>query len=149
MQEIVEGNKLIAEFMGYKYIPFNPETPNLVCGWWKDGKIGRNFLCRTHKQLPYRNSFTYLMEVIDKIEDLDDSKHYYQWEMEDGMRSNFICYEFDISRYSCEVYLELELDPAILIAGDYNKKYPTRIEAAFWCVVEFIKWRNERYKKRN
>lgn len=68
-EEITEGNKLIAEFMGYKYFP-HPENKNP--GWKvnanieKGSKIG--YLCRNNHNLRYYNSWSWIMPVLDKIE---------------------------------------------------------------------------------
>lgn len=83
---VLDGNKLIAEFMGYEYIPFNNQK-DLRPGWWKKGitklqqdrqgilrKIGHsNFLCRRHHELRYWNSWDWLIPVIKKISQLDYS----------------------------------------------------------------------------
>lgn len=81
--EIIENHKLIAEFMGYEYISYDPAS-ELKAGWWKKGitkeqqvreatfrKIGKTkFLCRRHPELRYYNSWDWLMPVIEKIEKL-------------------------------------------------------------------------------
>ena len=68
-EQILEGNKLIATFMGYKYHPH----PEKDCGWRKENghmKInGRGYyLCRKHSELRYYNSWDWLMECIEKID---------------------------------------------------------------------------------
>ena len=97
----------------------------------------------------YHLDWNYLIPVIDKIEILDVSEHHYKWECYDGERSNFMCFEFGMKRwtkgYSSKVYMELQLDPPECVAGDYYKTYPTRIEAVYNCVVEFINYYNQRY----
>lgn len=76
---IVEGNKLIAQYMGYKYIPFekgssvkpgwwNMDTPENVFKYALGTKISsRHYLCRTHKELKYYNSWDALIPVMEKI----------------------------------------------------------------------------------
>ncbi|MGO1820268.1 MAG: hypothetical protein ACTH0S_11365 [Senegalia sp. (in: firmicutes)] len=78
--EIIKSNKLIAEFMGYKYIPYDPDS-KFKAGWWKKGiikeeqirepsfrKIGKTkFLCRRHPELRYYNSWDWLIPVLNKI----------------------------------------------------------------------------------
>ena len=49
-QEIIEGNKLIAEFMGE--IPYHNNTPELICN---DGML-------------YHVSWDWLMPVVEKVE---------------------------------------------------------------------------------
>ena len=71
-EEILEGNKLIAVFMGYQYYPL-PEDRSYNPGWWvKDkqktiNKISHTYLCRSHNDLKYHNSMDWLLPVIDKI----------------------------------------------------------------------------------
>jgi len=71
-ERIIEGNKLIAEFMGYQYFPYNSETANkIIHGWRKPTKghikISGWYLCRTSKDLQYCSSWDWLKPVIDKI----------------------------------------------------------------------------------
>jgi hypothetical protein len=90
----------------------------------------------------YFQSWDCLMPVIDKIEDLDNSKQHYQWEDLDGSnRSNFAGYEVDINYYDCRIWLNLELDPPQLIT---HTKCDSRIEAVYNAVINFITWYNER-----
>ena len=62
-----------------------------------------------------------------------------------------MCFEFDMNRhidsYSASIWMELSLDPVCLVAGGHLKPYPTRIEAAWNTVVEFIKYYNSHYEK--
>lgn len=82
MNSITESNKMIAEFMGYKYFPWNtPATDNIpnVAGWHKptmEGhphlpsmqKIQGWYLCRRDAELRYSNSWDWLMPVVENIE---------------------------------------------------------------------------------
>lgn len=82
-KNIIEGNKIIAEYLGYEYIPHNNNN-GLKPGWWKlEGsvddkkfiqskesvfrKVGQSrFLCRNHKELRFYNSWDWLMEACVK-----------------------------------------------------------------------------------
>lgn len=80
-EQIIEGNKLLAEFMDYGYIPFNNDQ-KFKAGWWKKDttekvklmephytKMGKsNYLCRNNNELRYYNEWNWIMEVVDKIE---------------------------------------------------------------------------------
>ncbi len=70
-EEIIESNKILAEFEGYKYYPH----PNKDAGWRKEGghiKLGRKYyLARTHKDLRYHSDYNDLMRVWFKFKNLD------------------------------------------------------------------------------
>ena len=75
-QEIIEGNKLIAEFMGYEYI--SGERSHADYGWWKKGffeegnsRNNSNFICISSYHLKYNTSWDWLMPVVEKIETTD------------------------------------------------------------------------------
>ena len=82
-ENILNGNKLIAEFLGYRYIPFNNEEGNQA-GWWhKDTppamvKLGspprkmkrQHYLCRRHIDLKYFNSYDWIMAAVDTMEEM-------------------------------------------------------------------------------
>jgi hypothetical protein len=85
-EEIIEGNKLIARFMGYEYFPFNENEKQLKPGWWKvdsnrertDRKLSRNgYLCRKHDELRYWNEWNWLMPVVEKIIRQHESSCYF------------------------------------------------------------------------
>lgn len=69
---IVKNNKLIAEYMGYKYVPFDGVNRH-KCGWWLPNKVGdmdkfgRNYLGRRHKDLDYHHNWNSIMLVVNKI----------------------------------------------------------------------------------
>ena len=79
----IEGNKLLAEFLGYKYYPHNhPDLKNSRDAGWKlnikaSSMLKQNpllglpreaYLCRHHKGLKYHSDWNHLMKVVDKIE---------------------------------------------------------------------------------
>ena len=82
---VLSGNKLIAEFMGYEYHPYSPES-KMLAGWWKKDtpqnirmlggtarKLGNMhyFLCRRHHELRYWNSWDWLMPVVRTIGNIE------------------------------------------------------------------------------
>lgn len=151
-QEIIDGNKLIAEFWGSKeliyevgtaYWKFNDEW----YGIFNDNMLGSNWVCGNFQ---FHKSYNWLIPIIDKIENTDVSDQHYKWECFDGERSNFMCFKFDTEckydGYSSSVWMELQLDPIERVAGDYRKSYPTRIESMWNTVVEFIKYYKETYE---
>lgn len=135
-KQILEGNKLIAEFMGYKYFVHNNiAAKNSInqLGWSKSGiknpkrygEIGDTYLCRSHNQLRFYNSWDWLMPVVEKIESLG-------YEVEIGTNCSALKSEkFDAKPQSCGVF-NLKKDKLkttyelcfnfIYIYTEYNKK---------------------------
>ena len=86
-----EEYKLIAEFLGWHYITYNPESDSkLWAGWHKAVKVnteeppklgvvvgGKNpgFITRKTLDLNFRYDWRSLMEVVLFIESLEDRKH--------------------------------------------------------------------------
>jgi len=72
-EEILEGNKLIAEFLGYIYVPYTTGNYGGTHGWvlknYKliDKKMPKLFLGRTTKDLLYHKSWDWLMPCVEKI----------------------------------------------------------------------------------
>lgn len=75
-EEILESNKLIAEFLGYIYVPYTAGNSGRIHGWvlknYKliDKKMPKLFLGRTTKDLLYHKSWDWLFSVIQKIADI-------------------------------------------------------------------------------
>jgi hypothetical protein len=139
-EEILEGNKLIAQFMGHEYCPFDETVPNLKPGWWKRGsnreksnkKISSNgFLCRKHDELRYWNEWNWLMPAVLKIEATYHESHGY-----------FGVY---ISSNSCSIQgtkLSLrEPNPHYAYFSQYYSE--NKIKAVWEAVVGFVRWYNE------
>ena len=79
---IIEGNKLIAEFMGYKYFPFVYELKTKTgfnrLGWRKGNPhlpggysrivIGKtHYIGRHHRDLKFHEDWNWLNDVVKKI----------------------------------------------------------------------------------
>lgn len=71
----IEGNKLIAVFMGYEYI--EPEKSYYSWGWWVKGTFNDdaidnpNFLCIYNSYLKYNSLWDWLRPSWDKFQDID------------------------------------------------------------------------------
>lgn len=123
--EIIECNKLIAVFLGYKYHP-HPERDS---GWRKE-KGHRKFhgmdyyLCRAHRDLKFNSSWDWLMLAVEKIERLD----------------NVSCMDcrVKIERKYCAVYYDMGIE-----RYEFSKTGSCKLQAAWLSVVDFIKWYNE------
>ncbi len=140
--DVLEGNKLIAKFLKFYFRDENTCQP--IRGWVTGSE---NMTYNPETYLKFHSSWDWLMPVIDKIEALDMSDHHYKWGEGEEEHCNFMGFEFDMrpltNGYAASIYMELQLDPPERVGGDYNKKYPTRIEAAWNTVVEFIQYYNE------
>lgn len=82
-QEIIEGNKLIAEFMGEKNIRIHESNV-----WMDENPVTHNPPNSVHAR--YDTSWDWLMPVVEKIESLDDG------------------YEVIIRRTSCSIMYDQE-----------------------------------------
>lgn len=132
-EDIIEGNKLIAEFMGAKY---NQEAgfylrPNEVfiinhgiCDYTTI-ELGKG------KVLHYNSSWYWLMDVVDKIEKLYRDKV-----------ANFtvvikgFCCEIEQSPYHANAFKEVHF-------AEIYVTEKTKIGAVYTAVLEFIKWYNQ------
>ena len=47
-----EGNKRMAIFLDYSYHPWNEK--GFIAGWWDEKDHKNNFICRSHKDLPFQ-----------------------------------------------------------------------------------------------
>jgi hypothetical protein len=130
----MEHNKLIAEFMD-DYFDTGLE-PAYYIRYNKEYKIGDS---------QFHKSWDWLMPVVEKIESLDLKEYGYQWEGIDGeieYNNGSICVE--IERNHCWIWVDLSLDPPhTLNEKTSHINFPTKIEATYAAVVEFIEYYNE------
>lgn len=146
---ILENNKLIAQFMGgvithtQEYeMPHGSHSTGVIEYWdkikgkpidgYEDAKVGI---------FGYNYSWDWLMPVVEKIENINDFDKYYKWkDIDDEERSNFAGYEVDIDRDRCKIWLNLELDPSELLGSGQEGD---KLKSTYKAVVEFIKWYKE------
>ena len=159
-QQILEGNKLIAEFLGFKFhkkldIDFSdcggiydrtdvwskveilsedyPESDQFyISDEWKPA-IGDVI----YGELEYHENWSWLMPVVEKIEAIYDKHHGY--------------FGIHISSNSCSIqgtYLHKAIknlsEYGYVYMSDPNAIFSTKIESTWYNVVEFIKWYNDR-----
>lgn len=116
-EEILEGNKLIAKFMGYTWSKENDNKTYL-----KSTPDQKNIYSIRPQLLKYHSSWDWLMPVVEKIESLvfwfNIKKNHVTvaWDNKNSLDSKMIHSEF----------------------GDQSK-----IERVYSCVVAFIKYHNE------
>ncbi len=139
--KIEESNKLIAEFMGYEYIPYSPNSKSIP-GYWLNSYSKENplmvswmkkngYLCRRHKDLQYCTSWDWLMPVVEKIESLKINGKY------------FIPY-IDIRGSNCTIYKKVRhgLPEPWFRASDITPS-GNKIQGVYITILEFIKWYND------
>jgi len=110
-----KDNKLIAKFMGLTII-----TDNI------------SYFDTNYKPLKkYNEDWNWLMEVVEKIENLTD-------------KDNFILYDFNI--YSDAVMITDQQDNTLVIVNKSDGNFTTKIESVYIACLKFIKWYNEQNK---
>ena len=127
-EEIIEGNKLIAEFMG----------------WWFDIGDKRKYIrildeknfeyLKSENDLLFNSSWDWLMSAVEKIESIIDKHHGY-----------FGVY---ISSNNCSIQgtnfrSDKIVNPPIYLCESYGD---TKLEATYIMCIKFIKWYNENKK---
>ncbi len=129
----MEHNKLIAEFMGLKDRIEN-DVFHSISGY---------DACQYHK------SWGWLMAVVEKIESLDLKEYGYKWECIDKRTMyNNGSIHVEIERNHCCIWMDLSLDPPeTLNEKTYFVHFPTKLEATYAAVVEFIEYYNILTKK--
>lgn len=143
-EQIIEGNKAIAEFMGYIYHP-HPDRFALP-GWkvpndkpfieklMRIGTIGkRPYLCRTSKEIQFHTSWDWLMPVVEKI-NKDGSFKVRILFNANGTNGIYGCYIDKVEWVNN--YLQDER-----ISGYSNIENP--IESVYKAIIKFINWYNE------
>lgn len=111
--EIIQGNRIIAEFMGLQYDDHDEK--------WHDGKYFAT------DSLLYNTDWSRLMPVVEKIESVGHSTT-----ISSDVR------EAITDKYCCEI-----LHKGALVSNLFYKNSKTKIEAVWLAVIEFIKWYNQ------
>jgi len=157
--KIIEGSKLIAEYLGWKYVPSNDLGNFPKPGWWeyfenklyyhKSGmtRVGMNggtanFICRNHHELRFYNSMDALLPAIEKLEKEDLKEYVYSWESQGETRYNFMNISFTLYSKGGYSEIELELDPPYEISSSFEKDL-NWTQNTFNVVVNTIKFIKE------
>lgn len=115
--EIVEGNRLIAVFLGATILPDQGSE-----------KITHYVIKGKHLIDPimdYHTNWNHLMPVVDKIEEINNGEYY-----------------FEIVTGVCRVYT---IDERGMVETDIihgSLELNSKIESVWHCVVDFIQWYN-------
>lgn len=159
---IVEGSKILAQYLGYTYLPFNNEN-NISHnpGWWllekrkninipvlpkskwvimKDKNYKGKFICRGHNELEFYNNYNQLFQIITKLEKEDLSEYFYSWYEGDEKRNNFEGIEVSRFHGAWDVSINLALDPCMEISEIRRDKEDK--EQLFLALVDAIKYIN-------
>jgi hypothetical protein len=137
-EEILEGNKLLAEFKGYKYYLSNEVEDTYHAGWKltpnasafdidKDNNFPFNrYLCRKHHELRFYNSWDWLMHIYLEIKN----------------NKEYGCQSFCISTDYIQIIMnDLKLGSSN-IKTYYYKDFNSELTTLWVAIVEFIKWYN-------
>ena len=134
-QEILEGNRLIADFMQVDY----SGKEQIM---WRPGA----YIPFTEKCLRYHSSWDWLMSVVNKIENIGSIVEIH------GTRHALE----KINLHSCRIHYSIfntvtdkyVADEIVLFR--YNTKFNiSKINCVYEAVVEFIKWHNQQNNETN
>jgi len=123
-EQIIEGNKAIAEFMGWRFIKW--------CGQEYEDKIPMYQRFENNElvhpgifHLPqFQDTWNILMPVVEKIEALDQV-------------SCMDC-RVKLERKYCAIYYDMGIE-----SYEFSKTGISKIDAVWQSVVSFITWYNE------
>lgn len=138
-KSIEEGNKLIATFMGYKYYPHPEQYP----GWRKEinisiSKLGGpkyrpDILCRTTREIPYFNSWNYLMSVIDKIHTINRQENKY-------VETDYtVSLNKKVSSIMVNIRNSGNINGTMVTYSRCDVEEYTMLQRTFFAIVDFIK----------
>lgn len=129
--QILENNKLIAEFMGGLYN--NQARLSLQSDEiWLPYHGVCNYKTNNGKSLKYHNDWNWLMKVVEKIESLKTPYNGFSWGI----------IPFAVVINSNSVYIQVDAGKSEdIIFPDRHCK--NKIEMVYNTCVEFIKWYNE------
>ena len=123
--DIIKGNKLIAEFIGFKRL--NPDNSFRLHQWWdiNTGKKQHIFKGCDHS-LEFHTSWDWLMPVIQKIEKTGE-------------------FSVTIFKGCCDIHYSSSLDKYDFEPIEKGGGQP-KILSTYQAIIEFINWYNKNYK---
>ena len=159
---IIEQSRLLAEYLGWKYVPHNNLEEFPKAGWWSpltyhsspkgDTKIGDiyyTYICRNHHELRFYNSMDWLIKVLEMLTKEDLSEYMYSWERcvegdEEDCETE-VCYNFmNVDYYiSKEFGTIIEINPAMEIGRGQGEGI---IKNTFNACVQAVEYINKRKK---
>lgn len=120
-ETIVNGNRLIAEFMG---AVVNPKWQDETTYTYTIAPSESSSYHWTPDTMRYHESWEWLMPVVEKIESLEKVDY-------------TILYAEHKNIYQFEINLKYDTD------STFNVITENKIESIYTCVVEFIEWYNK------
>ena len=129
MDNIIENNKLIAEFLNWEFDDLSEtfETPFLKLV--DPHAFGdEQFSCKLQDfELEFHSDWNWLMRLVEKIENLQDENN---------------CAIYNVQTEQCFVEIIINHTSETIVEVDSNSK----IQAVYRACVEFIKWYNKQNK---
>ena len=130
MENIIENNKLIAEFLNWEFDDLSEtfETPFLKLV--DPHAFGdEQFSCKLQDfELEFHSDWNWLMRLVEKIENLQDENN---------------CAIYNVQTEQCFVEIIINHTSETIVEVDSNSK----IQTVYRACVEFIKWYNENKSK--
>ena len=165
---IAEQSKILAEYLGWKYIPSNDLQGFPKAGWYvlltyhsspkgatKIGDSYYTYICRSHNDLRFYNSMDWLINVLEKITKEDLSEYMYSWEQciegdeencETEVCYNFMNIDYYISKeFGTIIEINLELDPSMEIGRGQGEDI---VKNTFNACVEAVEYINKRKRRK-
>lgn len=137
-EEIINGNKLIAEFMGLAYC-----EKYLYEGWYGNSEF--NYRICSKDGLRYHKSWNDLMPVIEKIQNIENFIYPY------GIYKYLVSIQINFSNKCFSILPAYDIPPSIDEPNiEKIEFYENNLITNCWLgVVKFIEWYNENYEKNN
>ena len=131
MKNIVENNKVFAEFLGYSQP--HPDYPNTTYWYKKD--------CQPLTILLFHSDWNWLMRVVEKIESLNLGNTTIKtvFSEEDLYINSNVSFLIMYKECYVNFFGEMKVYENWISVTECNSK----IEAVYTACVEFIKWYNE------
>jgi hypothetical protein len=131
---INDGNKLCAEYLGYKYYKWSDkDIPNNLSGGWihtkKQPKDRYYYLGRTAKEMAFHWDWNLLMLVVEKIEEIRNDDYGWFQVYINGNECTIQSKNVNVHKYDLETYM-----------SNPNAIFETKVQSTFYNVVNFLKW---------
>jgi len=133
--ETVAGNRIIAEFMGYKFNAYpdlkhnNITKPNET-EWYYASWDLVDFEEQIKKKLQYHTSWDWLMPVVEKIEAI--------------VFDIYTGFSVDVRKKYCVIYCHYKsMQDGCVYQTPYGFTPDSKINATWLAVISFIQWYNQ------